>query len=128
MKRASILLLALSLGVTMLGIGSPASAGDDDVERSGSCSESSDWKLKLGEENSGIEVEFEVDQNANGDKWRVVLKHDGDRFFSGKRTTKGPSGSFEVRRVVKNTAGKDRIAARARNLSTDEVCRGRASF
>jgi hypothetical protein len=36
--------------------------------------------------------------------------------------------SFEVRRVVNDSAGQDRITARARNLSTDEVCRGSATF
>lgn len=106
----------------------PAAAGGGDVLRSGNCSGSSDWKLKLSPQDGGLEVEFEVDQNVSGDKWRVVMKHDGNRFFKGQRTTKGPSGSFEVRRVVDNNAGTDQVTARARNLSTDEVCRGSASI
>ena len=128
MKKLVIGSMLVSLMIGSLLVAGPAYAGDDDVERNGSCSGATDWKLKLGSENGGIEVEFEVDQNVNGDKWRVTMKHDGDRFFSGKRETKGPSGSFEVRRVVNNAGGQDKITARARNLSTDEVCRGSAKF
>ena len=106
----------------------PATAGDDDVRRSGSCSGSSNWKLKLSPENGALEVEFEVDQNVNGDTWRVTMRHDGTRFFRGRRVTQAPSGSFEVRRVEGNHSGTDHFTARARNLSTDEVCRGSASI
>lgn len=116
--------------LTMALIAGPqaAMAKDGDVIRRGECSGQSDWKLKLSEEDNGIEVEFEVDQNKVGDTWRVTLRHDGVKFFTGKRTTKAPSGSFEVRRVHDNEPGVDKFRARARNLSTDEVCVGRASF
>ncbi len=106
----------------------PRSSGNDDVIATGSCSAGSDWKLKGGIDNGQIEVEFEVDTNVNGQTWRVRLFHNGDRFFAGRRTTTAPSGSFEVRRVVDNRAGEDRIVARARNLTTDETCRGAATF
>lgn len=119
-------LLATSLAIQVPAL--PAAAGDDDVRRSGSCSARSDWKLKLSPEDRGLEVEFEVDQNVVGQDWRVTLKHDGERFFRGRRTTKGPSGSFEVRKVVDDNQGTDRIAAKAVNLSSDEVCRGSASI
>jgi hypothetical protein len=82
--------------------------------------------LKLSPEDGGTEVEFEVDQNRNGQRWSVVMKRDGTRFFSGTRTTTAPSGSFEARRVVAQSHGN--FTARARNLSTDEVCRGSASI
>jgi hypothetical protein len=125
-NRFCLVLAALIAG--SVSVAAPAVAGDGDVRRNGSCSGASEWKLKLSGQDSGIEVEFEVDQNVNGDEWRVTMKHDGDRFFTGKRTTKAPSGSFEVRRVVNDSAGEDKIVARARNLRTDEVCRGSASF
>ena len=125
-RRVAFLLVSLLVGSFF--VAAPASARGDDVKRSGSCSGASNWKLKLGSEDSSIDVEFEVDQNVNGDEWRVILKHDGDQFFSGKRTTKAPSGSFQVNRRVNNSAGDDKIVARAHNLSTDEVCRGTATF
>jgi hypothetical protein len=105
-----------------------AVAGDNDVIQEGSCSGSSDWKLKLSPEDGGIEAEFEVDQNVAGDRWRVRIRHDGDLAFRGTRTTGGASGSFEVRIVENDNAGTDNFRARARNLSTGEVCVGTASI
>ena len=105
-----------------------ASAGQNDVIERGSCSNSSDWKLKVSPEDGNLEVEFEVDQNVSGDRWRVRIRHDGDLAFRGTRTTRGASGSFEVRIVENDTAGSDAFRARARNLSTDEVCVGSATF
>jgi hypothetical protein len=105
-----------------------AFAKEGDVIREGTCSRSSDWKLKLSPENGRIEVEFEVDQNRNGRTWRVRMWHDGVRFFKGRRTTRPPSGSFEVRRVQPNRSGVDFFRTRAVNRRSGEVCRGRARF
>jgi hypothetical protein len=128
MKRSMGLLVAAMLVAGSVSAAAPAFAGDDDVRRSGGCSGNSTWKLKLSEEDGGIEVEYEVDQNVNGDKWRVKLFRNGKRFFRGIRTTKGPSGSFEVERVTANGGGPDHFRARARNRSTDELCKGRATW
>jgi hypothetical protein len=119
------------LGGIVIGLLAPATDAlgkEGDVIRRGMCSGSSDWKLKLSPENGRIEVEFEVDTNVVGQTWRVKLFHNGARFFFGTRTTKGPSGSFTVRRVVNNLAGDDRIRGRARNLRTDDLCVGRGRF
>ena len=105
-----------------------ASAGQNDVIREGSCGDASDWKLKVSPEDGRLEVEFEVDQNVSGDRWRVRIRHDGDLVFRGTRTTRGASGSFEVRIVENDTSGSDVFRGRARNLSTDEVCVGTATF
>jgi hypothetical protein len=112
----------------VIAIPAVASAGDRDVIREGPCSDRSDWKIKLSPEDGRIEVEFEVDQNVVGDEWRVRIRHDGELAFRGTRTTRGASGSFELRIVEPNNAGADSFRARARNLSTDEVCAGSASF
>ena len=102
----------------------PAAAGGQEVIRSGSCSGSADWKLKAKPDDGRIEVEFEVDQNRNGQRWRVVLRRDGDRFFRGIRETHAPSGSFEVSRRPANTPGPNRMKARAVNLGSGQVCTG----
>jgi hypothetical protein len=121
--------VAVSLvALFVIAIPAVASAGDRDVIREGPCSGRSDWKLKLSPEDGRIEVEFEVDQNVVGDEWRVRIRHDGELAFRGTRTTRGASGSFERRIVEPNNAGADSFRARARNLSTDEVCAGSASF
>ena len=92
----------------------------------GSCSGATDWKLKLSKEDGRIEVEFEVDQNRNRRTWNVQLKQDGTTFWKGQRTTRAPSGSFEVRRLAADRAGVHTFLGRAVNRSTGEVCRGTA--
>jgi hypothetical protein len=119
---ATVVLGALLIG----GSAVPTLAKDGDVIRRGGCSGASDWKLKLSEENGRIEVEYEVDQNRVGDAWRVRIRHDGALVFRGTRTTKAPSGSFEVRIVQRDRAGDDVFRGRAVNVRTGEVCGGRA--
>jgi hypothetical protein len=127
MKKSIAMLVLLVVGLTLAG--APAApAKDGDVRKSGGCSDSSTWKLKLSEESSKIEAEFEVDQNVVGDEWKVVMKKDGDVFFRGRRTTKGRSGSFEVRKLVGDGSGSERIVGHARNLETDETCHGKATW
>jgi hypothetical protein len=117
-------------GLTALAMIGPtavaAKAGD--VIRTGACTNRSDWKLKLSPENGRIEVEFEVDTPRVGQAWRVRLFQNGERFFLGTRTTQSPSGSFTVRVLRPNTAGTDSFRGRAVNLTTGEVCEGRASI
>jgi hypothetical protein len=119
---ATAVLGALLIGGTAL----PVLARDGDVIRRGACSRNSDWKLKLSEENGRIEVEYEVDQNVVGDVWRVRIRHNGDLVFAGRRTTRGTSGSFQVRILLRNRAGDDVVRGRAVNLRTGEACGGRA--
>ena len=118
--------VATALATAMIGA-TPALANDADVIREGNCSGASDWKLKLSPENGKIEVEYEVDQNRNGQTWRVRIVKNGNVIFRGTRTTQAPSGSFELRLVTANGAGTDSFVGRAVNTSTGEVCRGAAS-
>lgn len=121
---ATVVLGALLIG----GSAAPTLAKDGDVIRRGACSGAGDWKLKLSEENGRIEVEYEVDQNRVGDTWRVRIRHTDDLVFAGTRTTKAPSGSFEVRILQRDRAGDDVFRSRAVNLRTGEVCGGRAAW
>ena len=97
--------LALSGACVLGGTLVPASANDADVIKRGSCSGSADWKLKASPENGRIEVEGEVDSNVVGQTWRWRILHDGEVSFSGRATTVAPSGSFERRRLLVDTAG-----------------------
>jgi hypothetical protein len=129
MPRLATVAFAALVAVVALTAAMPAAAkSDNEVIRVGNCSGSADWKLKLDFDDGRIETQFEVDQNRNGQRWRVVLKRDGNRFFRGIRTTRAPSGSFEVERRVRNGAGRDRIVARAVNLRSGQVCRAAASI
>jgi len=105
-----------------------AFAKSGDVIRTGGCSDSSDWKLKLSPDNGKIEVEYQVDSNKAGQNWRVKLFENGNRIFRGTKTTQGTSGSFTVRVLAKNTAGTDSFKAHALNLANGETCGGAASI
>jgi hypothetical protein len=119
-------LTALTVGVL---VGIPVvQAKEGDVIKTGSCSARSDWKLKLGPDNNRIEVEFQVDQNKAGQDWKVRVLHDGTVVHRETATTGGASGSFTIRLREPDNAGTDSFVAKARNLSTDEACKGSASF
>ena len=83
------------------------------VEARGPCSGESHWK-----------VGYRVVQGVVGDVWRVRIAHDRHLIFRGLQVTHGDHGSFALRVITRNTRGPDLFRARARNLSTDEVCRG----
>jgi hypothetical protein len=129
MRTLRILVTSVAVAAAVLVVAMPAAAGGGpEVIRTGNCSGSADWKLKLKLDDGRIETEFEVDQNVNGQRWRVVLRRDGTRFFRGIRTTHAPSGSFEVNRRPLDHAGPDRITARAVNLQSGQVCRAAATI
>ncbi|MFN8108710.1 MAG: hypothetical protein U0Y82_02535 [Thermoleophilia bacterium] len=116
--------MAVALGVaTAIAVPSAALArGGAGVRSAGTCSAGVSSTLKAGAQDAGIEVEFELDQNRNGVAWRVVITRNGARVFSGSRTTHAPSGSFTLRRVITNAAGRDTIRVRATGPS-GRVCR-----
>jgi len=127
-KLVGLGLAALVTAVVLVSAMPAAAGGDREVIRTGNCSRASDWKLKLKLDDGRIETEYEVDQNRNGRRWRVVLRRDGAVFFRGIRATRPPSGSFEIERRPVNRPGTDRITARAVNLRSGEVCRGAATI
>ncbi len=99
-----------------------------DVRVRGVCTASSSAKLKLSPENGRVEVEFEVDENRNGSRWGVVLKRSGKKVLRRAATTRGPSGSFEVRTVIRRGVPRTTVVAVARRSATGEVCRARATL
>ena len=117
--------VAAAIGALAL-LAPTAAAKDGDVEVAGTCTRATTSELKLSEENGGIEVEFEVDQNRNGVRWTVTLFRNGSFVGRKVRVTRGPSGSFEARFVTRNGAGADRFVARAARVG--ERCSARASW
>jgi hypothetical protein len=121
--------LALAAVTTLVVAGAPSvQAKDSDVVRRGNCSRTTDWKVKVGPDNGRLEVEGEIDSNRRGQTWRWRLLHNGSLSASGTRVTQGPSGSFEVRRLMVNLAGTDTITLKARNPRSGETCRGTVRF
>jgi hypothetical protein len=101
----------------------PASAkGGGGVQRSGSCTATSDWKLKAKPDDGRLEVEGEIDSNRSGQRWHWTFKHNGSVSATGSKETSGRSGSFEVQRRMANLAGRDHFVFRATHQG--QVCRG----
>ena len=118
------LIAVLAAAVALLATAAPSLArkGDDNrVQRTGSCTAGSDWKLKAKPDDGRIETEFEVDQNRSGVRWKVTMRRNGRLIANTTRVTKPPSGSFEVSRRPVNRAGKDKITAVAKRRG--EACR-----
>ena len=124
MRRTIGTIAATAIGAAVLATG--AAAKDGDILVAGTCTGPSDAKLKLSEEDGGIEVEFEVDQNRNGVRWTVTLFRNGTQVARRVRVTRGPSGSFEARFVTRNGPGTDRFVARA--TRPGERCTARGAF
>jgi hypothetical protein len=94
-----------------------------DVRRTGTCTGASAIKLKLGGEDAGLEAELEVDQNRAGVPWRVTLSRGSRVVLTRVARTRAPSGSFEVRHVLRGAGSGARVSGLARNPASGEVCR-----
>jgi hypothetical protein len=116
----------VSVATVALLAAPPAAAHTRMVVARGPCSGDSHWRLVLVKDHHRIGVGFKVVQGVVGDKWRVKILHNRHVVFRGLQVTHGDQGSFAVRVWTRNFRGPDFFRARARNLSTDEVCRGRA--
>ena len=124
MRRTTAVAVAAAV-VAMLGTAVPATAGDEKFRRGG-CSGSADWKLKVKSDDGRLEVEAEIDSNVSGQTWRWRISHNGSVSAHGRKTTSGPSGSFDVERRMANLSGTDRFRLRAAH--GDQVCRGRINW
>lgn len=129
LRRIAALTIS-TLALTGLTI-APAVAGDDNdnrVERNGSCSAGTEWKIKAKADDGRIEVEAEIDSNKVGQSWSWKFKDNGTVFATGTSTTTAPSGSFEVERKPANKAGTDNFVFRAVHPKSGEVCRATVSW
>ena len=126
---ARTLVVGLAL-VGAVGAGTTAASarsGDDDrVIRTGACTGSADWKLKVKTDDGRLEVEGEVDSNRVGQAWRWAIRHNGSVTARGTSQTFGRSGSFSVERKVVDLAGTDRLVFRASYAG--QVCRGVVNY
>jgi hypothetical protein len=128
-KAVRIALAGVVSAMVLGGAGSAfASGGNDDVIREGSCSMASDWKIKVGTENAGLDGEFEVDSNVVGQTWQFQIKQNGSVIDSGQAVTEAPSGSFEIDFAAANQAGADKFVGLAKNPQTGEKCKGTVTF
>lgn len=102
---------------TAVLVSAPAHA---DVERHGTCG-GGQYELTVDREGGGFEVSADLDNVKPGTKWKVVLRHDGDRFF--KKTLRADhEGDLDVERWRANTGGKDTFKFRATRANGSATC------
>lgn len=128
MKKALRVALAGLMASSILGGAVPAFANDGDVIQEGPCSMASDWKLKVGPEDAGLDGEWEIDSNVIGQTWQFRIKQNGTLLNKGTAVTQGPSGSFTVDFVASDQPGTDKFVGLARNPATGESCKGIVNF
>lgn len=115
-RTVGIVTLTSSLLAAGALLATPASARDGDVVVRKACG-SVAQKLKLSLEDGGTEVEYELDQNRAGRVWDVRVTRNGSTVASVARTTRAPSGSFEVR-TLGAAGGTWRVVAIQRGAGT----------
>ena len=127
-RIAALTISALGLSALTIAPAVAGGDGDDRVERNGSCSAGTDWKIKAKADDGRVEVEAEIDSNKVGQSWSWKFKDNGSVFATGTSTTTAPSGSFEVERKPANKAGTDNFVFRAVYPQSGEVCRATVSW
>lgn len=127
-RTAAVSSAIVGLAVAFAPAASASHGGGGGVVKTGMCSAHSVWNLKAKADNGRLEIEYEVDSNVVGQAWRVQITDNGRSIFTGRRRTVAPSGSFQVRVLTANRAGKDTIVARATNAASGESCRGTLTF
>ncbi len=120
-RTTAALVAPLALAASV-AVAAPAFAKAGEVRNAGTCSANSTWKIKAAPDNGALEVAFEVDSNVVGQTWQWVLLDNGNRVAAGQSKTVAPSGSFEVRRIIANQPGTDKIRGGAKNPATGETC------
>jgi hypothetical protein len=122
--------IAATALVVLSGFGAQAGAATstrEGVQAVGKCSGPSTSLLKAQTDNGGIRVEFRVDSNAAGQRWGVMFRDNGTTVFKGAAVTDG-GGTIDVRHVITDQAGPDKIQALAKNQATGETCIAQVTF
>ena len=118
---------ALTASLALTSAPATASGGSDDrVIKTGACSGSADWKLKVKTDDGRLEVEGEVDSNTSGQTWAWKIKDNGSVAAKGSATTAGRSGSFSVERTIADAAGTDKVVFKA--TYGGQTCKGTIAF
>jgi len=126
--RPGLVLLSLALGAAALTTASPAVARDEPERRVGTCTASSDWKLRVTEDEGRLRVVATLDSGVGDQVWNWTLRHNGDESDIGRKETRDESGAFTVVRSMIDLPGTDFITFRADQARTGEVCRASIDY
>lgn len=90
------------------------------VDKSQRC-DGARMELSVEKDDGRFEVEADVDDATPGSRWRIVMRHDGQRFFKDVRRADG-EGDISVDRNRRDTAGRDVFTFRVNRVGTDGGC------
>ncbi len=105
---------------TALAVATPAHA---DVDRHGRCG-GGQYEFSVDSEDGGFEVSADIDNVAPGSRWRVTLRHDGNRYYRNVLRADN-EGDLDVERFRRNTSGTDTFTFRAKRLGQPVSCAAR---
>jgi hypothetical protein len=83
-----------------------------EVRVNGSCGRGAQSWLKLQEDDSGIEVEFEIHHARPGGVWRLAIVHERRIDYRGQHRTRS-TGALDINETLANLSGADAISVRA---------------
>jgi len=115
-------------GVTALAVLLPATSASaaDSVVRSGACSGSSTWAMRASEAEGDVAaLRLFVNSTRAGQTWNVSISRQGTQVFFTRRTTNASGDILVTRNAREANNVNDVYTARARNLTTNEVCSAR---
>lgn len=119
---------ACAAGLGLVLLAGPAEAQSSRVEAKGSCSASSDWRLRLTPivKKDLLKVQGKIDEGVAGSTWHIVASDNGVIVFEGDLVTRLDG---ELQKTVK-VAGVTGHAFQidATNAATGETCSASASI
>jgi hypothetical protein len=120
MKKVMLLLTITALLAAAAVIAGPAAARGGGVRVVGKCTGSSTIKLKLSKEDTGIQVQLELETQP-ASKWAITLQDNGSTFFQRTKMARA-NGVIHVRRLIPDQTGSDTVSGSAANKASGETC------
>lgn len=100
----------------------PARSSEIERETIGTCSAGARWDLNLEREFGVIDIDFEIEAATPGETWTVSITRNGSTVARVSQAA-DTDGEIDVNKLVRDSAGSDRISATATSAS-GQTCRG----
>jgi len=95
---------------------SPAAAADREFRCAGA-----DVDFDVEKDDGRFEVDVDIDDAKPGSKWRIVLRHDGNRFHK-KVHRADNDGEIDIDKNRPNTNGKDVFKLKVKRIGGPKAC------
>ena len=123
-RRAPRSILAgLLASAVLLAVPAAQARETDPVQDKDQCRETSEVKLKIEPESTGVIQVTGVVFSDDSDTWDWRMKHNDDNSAKGTVKAKDADKSFKIVRDMADFSGPDEIEFRAQNNATGEVCK-----